>query len=111
MQAPNRTTELMSAAEDEGESPKVEGPPTPFLSQPGNAETSVVSLHLFPPRIVQVQQCRIQTAEVVAMARMVPVGMDFWASLRSPERLEPAMIPANRRAAQTGARAMEHQTD
>lgn len=27
------------------------------------------------------------------MAAMVPMGMDFWASRRSPERLEPAMIP------------------
>lgn len=36
---------------------------------------------------------RIQIKEVVAIARMVPIGMDFWASLRSPERLEPAMIP------------------
>lgn len=38
---------------------------------------------------------RIQTAEVVAMAAMVPVGMDFCASCRSPERLEPAMMPAS----------------
>lgn len=30
------------------------------------------------------------------MARMVPVGMDFWASRRSPERLEPAMMPGER---------------
>lgn len=37
---------------------------------------------------------RIQTVEVVVMAAMVPMGMDFWASRRSPERLEPAMIPA-----------------
>lgn len=36
---------------------------------------------------------RIQTVEVVVMAAMVPMGMDFWASRRSPERLEPAMIP------------------
>ena len=36
---------------------------------------------------------RIQTMEVVVMAAMVPMGMDFWASRRSPERLEPAMIP------------------
>lgn len=36
---------------------------------------------------------RIQIKEVVAIARMVPIGMDFWASLRSPERFEPAMIP------------------
>lgn len=27
------------------------------------------------------------------MARMVPVGIDFWASRRSPDLLEPAMIP------------------
>lgn len=27
------------------------------------------------------------------MAAMVPTGIDFWASRRSPERLEPAMIP------------------
>lgn len=36
---------------------------------------------------------RIQTVEVVVMAAMVPMGIDFWASRRSPERLEPAMIP------------------
>ena len=36
---------------------------------------------------------RIQTREVVVMAAMVPMGIDFWASRRSPERLEPAMIP------------------
>lgn len=28
------------------------------------------------------------------MARMVPMGIDFWASRKSPERLEPAMMPA-----------------
>lgn len=31
--------------------------------------------------------------EVVMIARMVPTGMDFWASRRSPDRFEPAMIP------------------
>lgn len=31
--------------------------------------------------------------EVVVIARMVPMGMDLCASLKSPERLEPAMIP------------------
>lgn len=36
---------------------------------------------------------RIQTSEVVTMARMVPTGIDFWASRRSPERFEPAMMP------------------
>lgn len=29
------------------------------------------------------------------MAKMVPTGMDFWASRRSPDLLEPAMMPAN----------------
>lgn len=32
--------------------------------------------------------------DVVTMAMMVPVGIDFWASLRSPDRFEPAMMPA-----------------
>lgn len=36
---------------------------------------------------------RIQMKDVVTMARMVPVGMDFCASLRSPDRFEPAMMP------------------
>lgn len=27
------------------------------------------------------------------MARMVPTGIDFWASLRSPDLFDPAMIP------------------
>lgn len=31
--------------------------------------------------------------DVVAIARIVPMGMDFCASLKSPERFEPAMIP------------------
>lgn len=31
--------------------------------------------------------------EVVAIARMVPTGIDFWASRKSPERFDPAMIP------------------
>lgn len=36
---------------------------------------------------------RIQTREVVAMAAMVPMGMDFCASFRFPDRLDPAIIP------------------
>lgn len=44
------------------------------------------------------------------MARMVPVGMDFWASRRSPDRLDPAMIPVGRRAVQIEARAIEERT-
>lgn len=31
--------------------------------------------------------------EVVTMAMMVPIGIDLWASLRSPDRFDPAMIP------------------
>lgn len=31
------------------------------------------------------------------MARMVPTGMDFWASRRSPERFEPAIMPPKTR--------------
>ena len=31
------------------------------------------------------------------MARMVPTGMERWASLRSPDRLEPAMIPEGKK--------------
>lgn len=30
------------------------------------------------------------------MARMVPMGMERWASFRSPDRLEPAMIPGDK---------------
>lgn len=30
------------------------------------------------------------------MAAIVPMGIDFWASRRSPERFEPAMIPENK---------------
>ena len=43
---------------------------------------------------LECEQSRIQTNEVVAMAQIVPVGIDFCASARSPERFEPAMIPA-----------------
>ena len=38
---------------------------------------------------------RIQTRLVVVMAQMVPTGIDFWASSRSPDLLEPAIIPIN----------------
>ena len=36
---------------------------------------------------------RIHSMDVERVARMVPVGMDFWASFRSPDLLEPAIIP------------------
>lgn len=31
------------------------------------------------------------------MARMVPMGMERWASFRSPDRFEPAMIPEEKK--------------
>lgn len=36
---------------------------------------------------------RIQMKEVVRIANMVPIGMDLWASLRSPDLLDPAIMP------------------
>lgn len=33
------------------------------------------------------------TVEVAAMAKMVPIGIDFWGSAKSPDLFEPAMIP------------------
>jgi len=36
---------------------------------------------------------KIQTKDVVATAAIVPVGIAFDASARSPERFEPAIIP------------------
>ena len=36
---------------------------------------------------------KIQTNEVVATAAIVPVGIAFDASAKSPDRFEPAMIP------------------
>ena len=77
---------------------------SPFITTPPEPAGKAAAASLYPSgsTVVPTQQYRIQTAEVVAMARMVPVGIDFWASRRSPERLEPAMIPVNR-AARTGA--------
>lgn len=39
---------------------------------------------------------RIQTSDVVTIARIVPTGMDFCASFRSPDLFEPAMMPENK---------------
>ena len=36
---------------------------------------------------------RIHSSDVVSVARMVPMGMDFCASFRSPDLLEPVRIP------------------
>jgi len=36
---------------------------------------------------------RIQTKDVVATAAIVPVGIAFDASAKSPDRFEPAMMP------------------
>lgn len=35
----------------------------------------------------------LQTVEVMSVAASVPTGIDFPASLRLPDRLEPAIIP------------------
>lgn len=43
---------------------------------------------------ILVPKKRIQTRVVVVIAKMVPMGMDFWASRRSPDLLEPAMMPS-----------------
>ena len=39
---------------------------------------------------------KIQTKDVVATAAIVPVGIAFDASAKSPDRLEPAIIPDNK---------------
>ena len=36
------------------------------------------------------------TVDVVMMAIIVPIGIDFCGSAKSPERFEPAIIPTNR---------------
>lgn len=52
MQAPNRTTELISAALNEGETPKVEnGPLQLLLNQPGKAATSAWPFQHSPPGV------------------------------------------------------------
>lgn len=33
--------------------------------------------------------------DVVRIAQIVPIGMDFWASARSPDLFDPAIIPEN----------------
>jgi len=38
---------------------------------------------------------RIQTKDVVATAAIVPVGIAFDASAKSPERFDPAIMPDN----------------
>lgn len=40
---------------------------------------------------------KIQTEDVVATAAIVPVGMAFDASAKSPDRFEPAIIPENKK--------------
>lgn len=40
---------------------------------------------------------RIQTKDVVATAAIVPVGIAFDASAKSPDLFDPAIIPDNRR--------------
>lgn len=36
--------------------------------------------------------------EVVKMAIIVPIGIDLWASLRSPDLFDPAIIPGIKKA-------------
>ena len=46
--------------------------------------------------------------EVVSIAIMVPIGIDLWASLRSPDLLEPAIIPEIKHNTHTHARTCTH---
>lgn len=51
--------------------------------------------------------------EVVRMAMMVPMGMDLWASRRSPDLLEPAIIPEreNQRTPSSAQSSAQTQAD
>lgn len=68
-----------------------------MAAAPGGAEGAATSRDWYscPPNT---GPPRIQMKDVVTMARMVPVGMDFCASLRSPDRFEPAMMPVEAEA-------------
>lgn len=56
---------------------------SPFFLHP------IIHITLSPP-----YKKRIHTMDVVSWAARVPAGIDFWASAKSPDRLEPAIIPA-----------------
>lgn len=86
IQAPNRTTQDMSGGRQ-----LRKGAVTTFkVSQSVFNATDKSNQTLQPPI-----KTRIHTVDVVVMAAIVPIGIDFWASRRSPDRLEPAMIPAS----------------
>ena len=40
---------------------------------------------------------RIQRTVVVSWAAIVPMGIDFWASFKSPDLLDPAIIPVEKK--------------
>ena len=63
------------------------------VGAPGGAEGADESRDGCSRRPPHTGPPRIQMKDVVTMARIVPVGMDFCASLRSPDRFEPAMMP------------------
>lgn len=92
MQAPNKTTLLRSGRtalrKTTQQSDPIKHAPV-LLSLNGIIELAVSTLAV-------THRFRIQTMEVVRIARMVPIGMERWASFKSPERLEPAMIPASK---------------
>lgn len=77
--------------------------PSNYVEGPNRFGTELCSGWYSP---AGVSRRRIQTVEVVVMAAMVPMGIDFWASRRSPERLEPAMIPEQTGERQTVVRSM-----
>lgn len=64
------------------------------LLPPASGSAAAAVFYLLPNKLLS----RIQMKEVVRMARMVPMGMDLWASRRSPDLLEPAMIPGRTKA-------------
>lgn len=93
MQAPNKTTLLRSGRtalrKTTRHSDQIKHAPV-LLSLNGIIESVVSTL-------AGTHRFRIQMMEVVRIARMVPTGMERWASFKSPERLDPAMIPERRR--------------
>lgn len=89
MHAPNKMTLLRSGRtalrKTTQQSDPIKHTPV-LLSLNGIIESAVSTLAV-------THRFRIQTMEVVRIARIVPIGMERWASFKSPERLEPAMIP------------------
>lgn len=92
IQAPNRTTQEMSEHEVKTKYPSTEC----TLTTPRGHMFACAQLHMGTlVYIILSINCtyRIQMKEVVRIAIMVPNGMDLWASLRSPDLLDPAIIP------------------